>query len=234
MRRALFLLGLVGLSCRGGNDSPAAPDAPEVVHDAREASRDAAADSLTVVFFGDSLTEGFGLAGGKSQAYPALVGRLAAEDGVALRVVNAGISGNTTAEGRSRIAWTLERSDPDVFVLALGGNDGLRGLPPEAMRENLRAILLEVRAGEPQARILLAGMEAPPNYGRDYTDRFRAVFPELADEFDAELLPFLLEGVAGDVRLNQMDRIHPTAAGHEVIAELVWEELALMVREGGN
>jgi acyl-CoA thioesterase-1 len=228
-RPILLLLTLAGLSCRGEADAPGVPTTSPVVDDASDASRDLPADSVTVVFFGDSLTEGFGLAGGKSQAYPAVVGRLAADEGVPLRVVNAGISGNTTAEGRARIGWTLQRATPDVFVLALGGNDGLRGLPPAAMRENLRAILVDVRARAPEALILVAGMEAPPNYGGDYTSEFRDVFPALAEEFDAELLPFLLEGVAGDARLNQFDRIHPTAAGHQEIAELVWEELEPMV-----
>jgi acyl-CoA thioesterase-1 len=227
-RPILLLLTLAGLSCRGEADAPAAPGDSEI-EPSQAGSVGTPADSVTVVFFGDSLTEGFGLAGGKSQAYPALVGRLAAEEGVPLRIVNAGISGNTSAEGRARIGWTLQRATPDVFVLALGGNDGLRGLPPAAMRENLRAILVDVRARAPEALILVAGMEAPPNYGGDYTSDFREVFPAIAEEFDAELLPFLLEGVAGDARLNQFDRIHPTSAGHQEIAELVWEELGPMI-----
>ncbi len=234
--RAIYALALslVLVACRGDESTsvaPSAPQAPATVQTNAPAAPAARADSVTVVFFGDSLTEGYGLAGGKAQAYPALISERAREDGIPLRIVNAGVSGNTSAEGRARVDWTLARSSPDVFVLALGANDGLRGLPPEAMHENLRAILEAVRRAAPAAQIVIAGMEAPPNYGADYTSRFRAVFPSLAAEFDAALLPFLLDGVAGVPALNQRDGVHPTAAGHEAIAELMWVALEGVVSE---
>jgi acyl-CoA thioesterase-1 len=231
MRTFPFVLALILVACRGDSPASPAPAAPSPGAASPGASGAEALrqDSITVLFFGDSLTEGYGLAGGKSQAYPALVADLAREEGLPVRVVNAGVSGNTSADGRARIEWTLARSDPDVFVLALGGNDGLRGLPPEAMRENLRAILATVRRTNPDARLLVAGMEALPNLGSDYTTRYRDVFPTLAQEFDATLLPFLLDGVAGVRSLNQFDGLHPTPAGQEIIAETVWEVLEPMV-----
>lgn len=179
-------------------------------------------DSVTVVFFGDSLTAGYGLET-PQLAYPALVGEELTESGVPVQVVNAGVSGETTAGGRSRIAWTLRNATPDVFVLALGANDGLRGVDPAATEANLRAILDAVREAAPDAGLVVAGMEALPNYGADYTDRFREVFPSVAQDYGATLIPFLLDGVAGVARLNQADGIHPTPEGQEIIAEIVAE-----------
>ena len=188
-------------------------------------------DTLTAVFFGDSLTEGYGLAGRKDEAYPALVEERALEEGLPVRVVNAGVSGNTSADGRARIGWTLRQARPDVFVLALGANDGLRGLAADAMRGNLHAVLCAARAANPAVRLVVLGMEAPPNYGGDYTGRYRAVFAGLADEFDAVFVPFLLDRVAGVARLNQPDRLHPTVEGQRIMAETVWGALAPVLRE---
>jgi acyl-CoA thioesterase-1 len=246
MRVLPLLLPLALAACRGGEapaDARPAPDAPAATPataappvpappptGAPPTDAPTTTDTLTVVFFGDSLTEGYGLAGGKDEAYPALVAAKAAGEGVPLQVVNAGVSGNTSADGRARIGWALARATPDVFVLALGANDGLRGLAPEAMRANLAAILRAVREANPAARLVVFGIEAPPNYGADYTARFRAVFPSLAEEFDGVLAPFLLDRVAGVARLNQGDRVHPTAEGHRIMAETVWRTLAPVLR----
>ena len=173
----------------------------------------------TVLFFGNSLAAGYGVE--PSQAFPALIGEKIDSAGLNYTVVNAGLSGETTAGGKSRIGWVL-RQPVAVFVLELGGNDGLRGLPLSATRQNLQAILDTVRRKSPQATIVLAGMQIPPNLGTDYTREFRELFKELADKNKAILIPFLLESVGGVPKLNQADGIHPNPAGHKIVAETVW------------
>src|SRR5687768_2282301 len=184
------------------------------------ASRDpeprAVASGPLVVFLGDSLTAGLGLA--EEEAFPARVASTFAAAGRPIRVVNAGVSGDTSAGGLARLDWLL-RQRPDVLVVELGANDGLRGLPVEMTAANLRAIVS--RARQAGVRVLLVGIQVPPNYGPDYARRFSAVFPELARELDVPLLPFLLEGVAGEPQLNLPDGIHPTAEGHERLARNV-------------
>lgn len=186
--------------------------------------------SVVVVFFGDSLTAGYGLAD-PSDAYPTLVGAQIAEAGVPVEVVNAGVSGETSAGGLGRIDWTLRQNRPDVFVLALGANDGLRGVDPDVTEENLNAILARVREAAPEARLVVTGMEALPNMGAAYADRFRQVFPAVAEANGAALVPFLLEDVAGVARLNQGDGVHPTAEGQQIIAETVGETVVPLARE---
>jgi acyl-CoA thioesterase-1 len=176
----------------------------------------------TVVVLGDSLAAGYGVE--PQEAFPALLQEKVGAAGLKWTVVNAGVSGNTSADGLARIDWLLKRRI-DVLVLELGGNDGLRGLPVTAMRDNLQAIIERVKQRYPQAQILIAGMQLPPNLGPDYTTAFRKVFPELAEKNHATLVPFLLEGVGGNPQLNQGDHIHPTAAGHKIIAETVWKVL---------
>jgi acyl-CoA thioesterase-1 len=179
----------------------------------------AAADRV-IVALGDSLTAGLGVPA--DDAYPArLEARLRAE-GYAYRVVNAGVSGDTSAGGLRRVDWVL-RLQPDVVIVALGANDGLRGLPVDALATNLEMIVTRVRATG--ARVLLAGMRVPPNYGADYARAFAAVFPTVARRTGVPLMPFLLEGVAADARLNQPDGIHPTAEGQRIIADRVWTYL---------
>lgn len=178
----------------------------------------------TIVFFGDSLTAGYGLEDPSTQAYPALIQRRLAAAGLPWKVVNAGLSGETSAGGERRVGWIL-RGPVDIFVLALGGNDGLRGLPPAVTRANLDAIIERVRDRYPGARIVVAGMRMPPTMGEDYTRAFAATFPEVAADEHAVLIPFLLAGVGGDPRLNQADGIHPTAAGQAIVAETVWRAL---------
>ncbi len=205
-------------------ESSTTPDVPPVAEDD---------GAVTVVFFGDSLTAGYGLES-QSLAYPALVGAALEDAGVTVNVVNAGISGETSAGGRSRIAFVLKNTQPDVFVLALGANDGLRGTSVEAMRSNLNAILEAVENGAPGARLVVAGMEALPNYGAEYTESFRSVFADVAQAHGAAFVPFLLEGVAGEARLNQSDGVHPTPEGQRIIAETVLEvvEPAVMSEAG--
>jgi acyl-CoA thioesterase-1 len=209
-------------------ESPSTPDRPL----AQEATGEDDG-AVTILFFGDSLTAGYGLAS-PDLAYPALVGARLEEAGVPVRVVNAGVSGETSAGGRGRIDWALRQTTPDVFVLALGANDGLRGVDPEATRENLGAILDAVEEAAPGARLVVAGMEALPNYGEDYTERFRAVFPAVAEAHDAAFIPFLLDGVAGVDRLNQDDGVHPTPEGQRVIAETVAETVVPLARQAAS
>jgi len=177
-----------------------------------------------IVCLGDSLTEGYGLA--PERAYPTLVERMLRERGHAVRVVNAGISGSTSASAVSRLRWQL-RSRPEIIVIALGGNDGLRGVDVEATRANLSAAIELAR--QSGARVLLAGMKLPPNYGREYTAAFEAIFPALASKHGVSLLPFLLEGVAADPALNLPDGIHPNERGAEIVARNVFASLLPML-----
>lgn len=182
----------------------------------------AAALSPTILFFGDSITAGYGLDPG--EAYPALIQKKIEQAGLPHRVINAGVSGDTTASGAARIDWAL-RAKPAVIVIALGANDGLRGLPPATTRANLQKIIDKSRKDDPRRRIVLAGMKMPPNYGEKYTKGYAALFADLAKKNKLPLVPFLLEGVGGVDAMNQPDRIHPTAKGQERIAENVWTVL---------
>jgi acyl-CoA thioesterase I len=174
--------------------------------------------SKVILFFGDSLTAGYGLS--TEEAFPALVEKQFNKSGKPCKVINAGLSGETTAGGLSRIDWIL-RQPIDVFVLELGANDGLRGLPVDATKKNLQAIIDKVKAKYPQAKIVIVGMMVPPNMGNDYTRQFTAIFPELAKKNKATLMPFLLEGVAGNEKLNLPDGIHPNIEGHKIVAKNV-------------
>ncbi|HYE94684.1 MAG TPA: arylesterase [Rubricoccaceae bacterium] len=235
MRFAVLLTLIACAACASPDTSaPAepAPDTAAVASPAPPAAPDLSSENvLVVVFFGNSLTAGYGLADPDVEAFPARIEEKAEAAGLPVRVVNAGVSGETSAGGLRRVDWVLDGDEPDVFVLELGANDGLRGLDPAAMQANLEGILEKVRAKHPEARLVVAGMEAPPNYGLDYTARFRAVFPAVARRFDAALIPFLLEGVGGVRSLNQGDRVHPTAEGHRRMAETAWRTLAPILRE---
>ncbi len=181
-----------------------------------------------VVFLGDSLTAGYGL-DDPGDAYPAVTQRKVDAAGLGFECVNAGISGDTTSGGLGRMTWVL-RKPVDVLVLALGGNDGLRGVSLAETARNLREIVTRVREKNPAVRIVIGGMEAPPNMGAAYTSGFRAVFPAVASDEHTALVPFLLEGVGGIPELNQADQIHPTIAGHRVVAENVWKVLEPILR----
>ena len=176
----------------------------------------------TVVFLGDSLSAGYGVK--PNESFPALIGEKVRAAALPYRVENAGLSGDTTAGGLRRVDWLLQQKI-DVLVIELGGNDGLRGLPVKAMKANLQSIIDKVRAKNPPVKIVLAGMQIPPNLGADYAREFQLAFGELAQANQATLIPFLLEGVGGLRELNQGDLIHPTAAGHRAIAETVWRTL---------
>ena len=177
-------------------------------------------EERVILFFGDSLTAGYGL--DPSQAFPALIQEKINAKGWKFRAINAGLSGETTAGGLRRIDWVLQRPI-DVFVLELGANDGLRGLPVEEAKKNLQAIIDRVRNKYPHVKIVLAGMRVPTNLGQAYTTQFLAMFSELAKANDTALIPFLLEGVGGRPELNLPDGIHPTPAGHKIVAENVWK-----------
>jgi acyl-CoA thioesterase I len=179
----------------------------------------------TIVALGDSLTAGLGVA--SDEAYPALLEARARKAGFDYRVVNAGVSGDTSAGGLRRLDWVL-RSRPDVVIVALGSNDGLRGLPVAALRDNLTTIVTRLRAAG--ARVLLVGMRVPPNYGAAYAGDFAEVFGSVALRTSVAFLPFLLEGVAGDPTLNQPDGIHPNAAGQRIVADRVWTALRPLLR----
>ena len=180
-----------------------------------------AGDPRTVVFFGDSLTAGYGLDDPATESYPAQVQQKITAAGLPWRVVNAGLSGETTAGGLRRVDWIL-RQPVDVFVLALGGNDGLRGIEPAVSAASLQGIIDRVRAKYPAARIILAGMQVPPTMGEDYAKAYAAVFPALAEKNHVVLIPFLLADVGGHAGLNQPDGIHPTAEGAAKVADTVW------------
>lgn len=177
---------------------------------------------LVIVFYGDSLTAGYGI--DPESAFPALIGKALEQKGKNVKVVNAGVSGETSAGGLSRVDWVL-RQPVDIFVLELGANDGLRGLPVEQTKKNLQAIIDRVKAKNPNVKIVIAGMMVPPNMGPDYSAQFQKIFPELARRNDAALVPFLLEDVAGIKTLNLADGIHPNPEGHQIVARNVLKVL---------
>ncbi len=175
-----------------------------------------------IVFFGNSLTAGYGLE--EDESFPVRIQERIDSLDLPYQVVNAGLSGETTASGLNRLDWVLKNA-PDVFVLELGGNDGLRGLDLQTTRDNLESMILKVREDFPEATIVLAGMQIPPNMGAKYAKDFQQIYPELAEEHDIILIPFLLEGVGGEPELNLPDGIHPTAEGQKIVAENVWQVL---------
>lgn len=213
---ALFLLAAALSSC-GGGQKGASEQKPDSTHATTKAP---AAKKKIIVFFGNSLTAGYGL-DDPSQGFAGLIQKRVDSLGLNYKVVNAGVSGETTSGGNSRIDWLLKQP-LDVFVLELGGNDGLRGIPVSETRKNLQEILDKVKAKYPDAKRVLAGMQIPPNMGQKYATEFRDVYADLAKKNDVTLIPFLLEGVGGESKLNQADGIHPTAEGHKILAENVW------------
>ena len=193
----------------------------------RKASPDRVSDSVavaekTILFFGNSITAGYGL--DLSEAFPARIQEKIDSMDLPYRVVNAGVSGETSAGGRSRIDWILKQP-VDIFVLELGGNDGLRGIPIDETKKNLQHIIDRVKMKNPNVQIVITGMQIPPNMGKKYTDAFRNMYPELAKKNNIALVPFILEGVGGIAELNLADGIHPTAQGHRILAENVWAVL---------
>lgn len=228
MLKLLLISGVMGmLALAGCKDKPAEQDNNDTPAEKTAEAGAAATDSAKhIVFFGNSLTAGYGL--DPSEAFPAVIQEKVDSLRLPYKVVNAGLSGETTAGGKGRIDWLLQQP-VDVFVLELGGNDGLRGIPVSETGKNLQEIIDRVKAKYPQAKILLAGMQVPPNMGSKYAGEFRAVFRSLADKNNIPLIPFLLEGVGGVPELNQPDGIHPTARGAEIVANNVWEVLQGML-----
>jgi acyl-CoA thioesterase-1 len=187
-----------------------------------------AASKKSVVFLGDSLTAGLGVQ--TAEAFPALIAEKIRAAGLPFEVENAGLSGDTSAGGLRRIDWLLQRR-VDVLVIELGANDGLRGLQLKSLKSNLQAIIDKAKAKNPQVKIVIAGMQVPPNLGPEYASGFEKVYADVARENKAVLIPFLLEGVGGNRDLNQQDLIHPSPAGHRIIADLVWRTLEPILRQ---
>ncbi|RYD74588.1 MAG: arylesterase [Verrucomicrobiaceae bacterium] len=182
-----------------------------------------------IVVLGDSITAGYGLT--PAQAYPALLQEKVNAAGFPYDVVNAGVSGDTTAGGLRRVDWALSRGGADILVVALGGNDGLRGIQPKQTASNLTGIVQKARAKSPGVAVIIAGMQMPTNMGTQYIEEFRAVFSRVAEESKAALIPFLLDGVGGVAELNQQDQIHPTAEGQKRVADNVWPVLEKVLKE---
>ena len=183
---------------------------------------DSASKIRTILFFGNSITAGYGV--DPSEAFPALIQNKIDSLKLNYKVINAGVSGETSAGGNGRVAWIL-RQPVDIFVLELGGNDGLRGIPLTETKKNLQSIIDKVKAKYPEVRLVLAGMQIPPNMGEQYTTTFKNIYPELATKNNTALIPFILQGVGGEAKFNQPDRIHPTPEGHKILAENVWSVL---------
>lgn len=177
----------------------------------------------TILFFGNSLTAGYGL-DDPSKSFASLTQKRIDSLDLDYKVVNGGVSGETTAGGNSRVDWILKQT-VDVFVLELGGNDGLRGIPVSETKKNLQSILDKVKAKYPDAKLVLAGMQMPPSMGKKYTTEFKDVYTDIASANKLTLIPFLLQGVGGEAKLNQQDGIHPSVEGHKIVAETVWKYL---------
>jgi acyl-CoA thioesterase I len=236
--RSLLVVALTGVvACGGGGGNVSSAGNSRETKDNMSVGKGAlpatAADSLAgsirtpvVLFFGTSLTAGLGL--DPEQAYPSLIEKKAQAEGIPIKVVNAGLSGETTAGAVRRIDWVL-RTPTDLVVIEAGANDALRGLSPEEARANLESLIAAVKAKQPQAKIALIQMEAPPNYGVSYTRSFRAIYSEVAAKEKVALLPFLLNGVAGIPRLNQPDGVHPNLTGERIVADNVWKALKPVV-----
>ena len=215
-----FLAFLVLVSCGDSSTKKAASNTTD--EETHENVTEKKSDNKVILFYGDSITAGYGL--DPEEAFPAVIQETIDSLKLNYTVVNAGLSGETTSGGRHRLSWVLNQR-ADVFVLELGGNDGLRGIPLNETRANLQAIIDAVREQNPETVILLAGMQIPPNMGQDYTAEFRNIFPEIAEKNQLPLIPFLLENVGGIPELNQRDGIHPTAEGHKIVALNVWNVL---------
>lgn len=221
-----FLLMLLVISC--GENPKKEIDTQGKESTSTDSETAIASGEKVILFFGNSLTAGYGL--DTEEAFPALVQDRLDSLELNYTAINSGLSGETTSGGLNRLAWVLNQK-VDVFVLELGANDGLRGVPLKETRANLQAIIDLVRKKNENTEIVLAGMQIPPNMGEDYTTEFRKIFPELAEENNVGLIPFLLEGVAGNRELNLEDGIHPTAEGQKIVMENIWNVLGDMLTE---
>jgi acyl-CoA thioesterase-1 len=217
-----FILFSFLLAC-GGDASKKEKEQPDETTEA-ESRQETTNKTKTILFFGDSLTAGYGLED-SSDAYPAIIQTKIDSLNLDYTVINSGLSGETTSGGLNRIDWVLNQSI-DIFVLELGGNDGLRGIPLSETRANLQVIIDRVKLKYAEAIIILAGMQLPPNLGQEYTLEFRTIFTALAEKNSIELIPFLLEDVGGVPELNLGDGIHPNEGGHKIVANNVWDVLS--------
>ncbi len=208
----LFLFAIIS-ACGNGENKKAESESPDSL------SVKKLTEKKNILVFGNSLTAGLGVE--PDEAFPALIGNRIDSLNLPYEVINAGLSGETTAAGKERINWLLKQK-VDVFVLELGANDGLRGIPHTETRTNLHSIIDQVKAKYPDAKLVMTGMEVPPNMGSKYASEFRVIFPELAKKNNMALVPFLLDKVGGVPELNQSDGIHPTPEGHKILAENVW------------
>jgi acyl-CoA thioesterase-1 len=222
-----FLVGFVLFSCGNGNNSEEKKET--VATESTDIPIAETSSKKTILCFGDSITAGYGL-DDINDAFPGLLQSKIDSLGLDYVVVNSGLSGETSAGGRSRIKWVLNQKI-DVFLLELGANDGLRGVALTETRANLQAIIDVVRAKNPNITIVLAGMELPPNMGQDYTSEFRSIFSDLAKKNDLAFVPFILKGVGGIPELNQSDGIHPNIEGHKIVANNVWEVLETVIMQ---
>lgn len=224
---AICLFSLTFFACsQQTEEANASTPSPESTQPAKpEADK-----KKTIVFFGNSLTAGYGLTNVKD-GYVSLIQQRLDSLGLPYHAVNAGLSGETSAGGNDRVDWVI-KTPVDIFVLELGGNDALRGIQPSETIKNLGSILDKVKAKYPDAKLVLAGMQAPPNLGKTYTDQFRGMYPKLAKEHGATLIPFLLENVGGIPELNQGDRIHPNEKGQFILRDNVWAVLKDLVGQG--
>jgi len=221
-----FFVVFVLISC--GNDTKSKAKTASDENAITETETTETNSNKTILFFGDSITAGYGL-DDTNDAFPGIIQAKLDSLGLNYEVVNSGVSGETSAGGRSRIDWILNQ-DIDIFVLELGANDGLRGVAIAETKANLQAIIDAVKTKSPTTKIILAGMQLPPNMGQDYTTQFKAIFPDLASENDVAFIPFILEDVGGLKELNQNDGIHPTAEGHKIVAKNVWEVLNEVIK----
>jgi acyl-CoA thioesterase-1 len=216
-----FTIGLFFLSCvEGKKENSTTKGATEKV---AESNHDKEEKSKTILCFGDSITAGYGL-DDENDAFPAVLQRKIDSIGLDYNVVNSGLSGETTAGGKSRIDWVLNQQ-VDIFLLELGANDGLRGVDLSETESNLQSIITTVQDKSPDTKIILAGMQLPPNMGQDYTAQFQQLFENLAEKHSLDFIPFILKDVGGIEELNQSDGIHPTKEGHQIVAKNVWEVL---------
>lgn len=213
-----FLFLLVLLSCKSDTSKSQIPVKKSTEETSKEKST-----NKTILIFGDSLTAGFGL-DDVNDAYPSLLQTKIDSLSLGYTVINSGVSGETTAGGKNRIKWVLNQ-EVDIFILELGANDGLRGVPLAETRQNLQAIIDAVLEKNSATKIILAGMQLPPNMGQDYITEFKIIFPDLAKKNNLYLIPFLLKDVGGVPELNQGDGIHPTVNGHKILATNVWDVL---------
>jgi acyl-CoA thioesterase-1 len=220
-----FMMALIFISC--GNSNTNKNNVKVISTKTVEKTVVETSSKKTILCFGDSLTAGYGLED-SNDAFPSLLQTRVDSLALDYVVVNSGLSGETTAGGKSRIKWVLNETI-DIFLLELGANDGLRGVPLTETRTNLQAIINMVKDKNPSTTIILAGMELPPNMGQDYTSEFRSIFSDLATNNDLKFIPFILKNVGGISELNQSDGIHPTVEGHKILANTVWEVLETII-----